>query len=362
MHHRTDVEASEPLLKEPSRIGHGDLNYGSQRASGNAELDFPMPSWAQATMYGHSKQLLPQAIAHRGFKAEHPENTMDSFVGAVDVGAHAIETDIHLSKDGVVVLSHDPDLKRCFGLKDKIIECDWQFLSSVRTIREPHVPMPRLQDLLEYVAQPDLQHIWLFLDIKMDNDSDDVMRLIAKTLASVHPGARPWNNRVILGIWAAKYLPLCSKYLPGFPVSHIGFSTVYARQFLKVPNVSFSMLQKVLFGPFGSRFMRDVRRAHRPLYAWTVNDTNLMKWCIQHQLAGVVTDDPQRFRRICEGWDDQQEPPVRQTWFQWFYTIYVWILIAVFSRPFRRKFPETVEQYIQKKNIRAKAAETVEEL
>lgn len=31
---------------------------------------------------------------------------MDAFIGAVKAGAHAIETDIHLSKDGVVVLSH----------------------------------------------------------------------------------------------------------------------------------------------------------------------------------------------------------------------------------------------------------------
>ena len=49
---------------------------------------------------------LPQSIAHRGYKAKHPENTMGAFMGAVKAGAHAIETDIHLSKDGVVVLSH----------------------------------------------------------------------------------------------------------------------------------------------------------------------------------------------------------------------------------------------------------------
>lgn len=49
---------------------------------------------------------VPQAIAHRGYKAAHPENTMGAFRGAIDVGAHAIETDIHLSKDGVIVLSH----------------------------------------------------------------------------------------------------------------------------------------------------------------------------------------------------------------------------------------------------------------
>lgn len=45
-------------------------------------------------------------MAHRGYKASFPENTMGAFRGAVEVGAHAIETDVHLSKDGVVVIAH----------------------------------------------------------------------------------------------------------------------------------------------------------------------------------------------------------------------------------------------------------------
>lgn len=64
---------------------------------------------------------LPQAIAHRGAKAYFPENTMAAFRGAVGAGSHAIETDVHLSADGVAVLSHvtnqsclapPPNLKR----------------------------------------------------------------------------------------------------------------------------------------------------------------------------------------------------------------------------------------------------------
>ena len=53
-----------------------------------------------------SGEKLPQTIAHRGYKAKHPENTMGAFRGAVKAGAHAIETDVHLTKDDVVVLSH----------------------------------------------------------------------------------------------------------------------------------------------------------------------------------------------------------------------------------------------------------------
>ena len=49
---------------------------------------------------------MPQTIAHRGYKTQYPENTMGAFRGAVEARADAIETDIHLSKDGIAVLSH----------------------------------------------------------------------------------------------------------------------------------------------------------------------------------------------------------------------------------------------------------------
>ena len=49
---------------------------------------------------------MPQTIAHRGFKAKFPENTMASMRGAVEVGVDALETDVHLTKDGEVVISH----------------------------------------------------------------------------------------------------------------------------------------------------------------------------------------------------------------------------------------------------------------
>jgi phosphatidylglycerol phospholipase C len=53
-----------------------------------------------------SGHQVPQAIAHRGFSAKFPENTMSSFTAAIKAGAHGLETDVHLSKDDVVVLSH----------------------------------------------------------------------------------------------------------------------------------------------------------------------------------------------------------------------------------------------------------------
>ena len=49
---------------------------------------------------------MPQAIAHRGYRAKFPENSLVAFEAAIGAGAHALETDLHLTRDKVVVLSH----------------------------------------------------------------------------------------------------------------------------------------------------------------------------------------------------------------------------------------------------------------
>lgn len=50
-----------------------------------------------------------------------------------------------------------------------------------------------------------LQVIVSNLGTKLDNDADDIMRLIAKTLEEVKP-SRPWKQRIVLGCWAVSCL------------------------------------------------------------------------------------------------------------------------------------------------------------
>lgn len=298
--------------------------------------EFPRPTFAFARKDESGKRL-PQAIAHRGYKAKFPENTMGAFKGAVEVGADAIETDVHLSKDGVVVLSHDKDLKRCFGRPEKLIDCDYEFLGKLKTLKEPHESMPRLIDLLEYLAQPGLEDIWVMLDIKLDNDAEDVMRLIASTIRSVRPSpTRPWSSRIVLGCWAAKYLPLCSNYLPGFPISHIGFSILYASHFFSVPNVSFNMLQGVLMTPWGRAFIRKAHCDKRPVFAWTVNEERRMRWDIRNGLDGVITDDPKLFLDVRRRWHEGVSDGFALT--MWLDVLRINLFALVFGVLFQMKF------------------------
>jgi glycerophosphoryl diester phosphodiesterase len=56
------------------------------------------------------RQKLPVVVAHRGASAAYPENTLESFQGAIDAGADAVELDVRMTADGVPVIMHDLDV------------------------------------------------------------------------------------------------------------------------------------------------------------------------------------------------------------------------------------------------------------
>ncbi|KAI1389846.1 PLC-like phosphodiesterase [Hypoxylon trugodes] len=290
-----------PLLKRDSAVMANRTSAGIPTpinpSSSSLHNAVPAPNASESR-----RRRVPQAIAHRGFKAVAPENTMLAFRTAVEAGAHAIETDLHLSRDGVVVLSHDPMLKRCFGQDSRVRDHDWSYLSTLRTVREPPQPMPRLLDLLEYLNEPGLEDIWVMLDIKTDDDATELMRRIADTIVLV-PARRAWHERLMICCWTTKYVKLSMEYLPEFPITNIGISTTYTRALARhVPNLSLSMLSFTLAMPIlGRLFIRDMRRMGRSIYTWTVfEDERWMEWFVRQELDGVITDDPKLFLEICD--------------------------------------------------------------
>lgn len=61
-------------------------------------------------------------IAHRGFSGKYPENTMVAFKKAIEEKCDGIETDLNMTKDGILVVCHDEKIDRttngCGYIKD----------------------------------------------------------------------------------------------------------------------------------------------------------------------------------------------------------------------------------------------------
>jgi glycerophosphoryl diester phosphodiesterase len=82
----------------------------------------------------------PLVFAHRGGSALAPENTMAAFDNGIALGADGLELDVHLSRDGVVVVHHDRLLDRTTTLRGPI---------AARTVEElRRVEVPTLADVL----------------------------------------------------------------------------------------------------------------------------------------------------------------------------------------------------------------------
>ncbi len=108
-------------------------------------------------------------VGHRGALGHAPENTLASFRMGLDLGCDLVETDIHLSRDGALVLMHDPEVSRTTNGKGRIKDMT---LAEIRRLdagswfherfRGERVPV--LGDLLEWAKK----RIPVVIEIKGD--------------------------------------------------------------------------------------------------------------------------------------------------------------------------------------------------
>ncbi len=106
-----------------------------------------------------------EVIAHRGYSAAHPENTLAAFEAALAAGADLIEADVRLSQDGVVVISHDADLRRLAGRGERV---DAMTAAELAAIRLPDGgAMTTLAPILDLVLDPGHRPARVVFDIKV---------------------------------------------------------------------------------------------------------------------------------------------------------------------------------------------------
>lgn len=105
--------------------------------------------------------------AHRGVMAQNPENTMSAFRAAVDAKADGIEADVHMTKDGELVLIHDETIDRTTDGQGRVTEMT---LSELRKVNAGvtfaiHEQIPTLDELLELCRDTPIR---LNLEVKTD--------------------------------------------------------------------------------------------------------------------------------------------------------------------------------------------------
>jgi glycerophosphoryl diester phosphodiesterase len=98
----------------------------------------------------------PLVVGHRGFPTLAVENTLPSFVAALEAGAEGIECDVRASRDGAIVAFHDDDLRRLCGLPGRIEDLPADAVAALAFVGAPAgLRVPPLEDVLVLARERD---------------------------------------------------------------------------------------------------------------------------------------------------------------------------------------------------------------
>ncbi|OCF41343.1 glycerophosphoryl diester phosphodiesterase [Kwoniella heveanensis CBS 569] len=244
----------------------------------------------------------PQDIecwGHRGASAHLPENTLASFQAAIKEGCDGIESDVHATSDGVVLMFHDPTLDRTTTGKGLIREQPWSgVIEHVRTTKEPVQPIPLFEELIALLMEPQNQHVTLNIDCKMQNDPERLFPEMSRIISTYPNHASTLSPRIILGLWHPLFLPPALKYLPQCRRYHIGFSIPIVKTYFWNHVEGFSMNFSLLMGSEGQKFLKEARENGKEVTVWTVNDANEMRIAMQWGVKAVLTDRVGAFNEL----------------------------------------------------------------
>ncbi len=247
----------------------------------------------------------PIAIAHRGGADEAPQNTLEAFGAAIALGYRYLETDAHLTRDGILVAFHDPRLD---DLTDRTGAIAALTIAEVEAADAGHVfspdggrsfpfrgrgiRVPRLEELLS--RWPDAR---FNIDPKHDTCVGPLVALIERLGA--------WG-RVAFGAFSDRRLGRIRALSGGRACTSMGPRAVAAARTAaltgRMPRLGADCIQVPLHsGPVPivtAGFVRAAHRAGLPVHVWTVNDEPTMHRLLDLGVDGIMTDRPRLLRDV----------------------------------------------------------------
>jgi len=243
-------------------------------------------------------------LAHRGDSSRYPENTMPAFESAAAMAVDVIETDVHLTTDGEVVIWHDNTFERMSGDSRNICDMEWDEIKRVNAASEFTLDdgktYPYRKNPLSPVLLKDV--LLRFPQARFNVDLKDKSKLLAEKHGEVLAATNGFS-RVVTASFHTTVLRHFRKNYPQALTSCtsdevLKLLVLYHTGLLKLP---FRYKMKVLQVPEYSGFIKVlspgfIAQLHQKglqVQVWTVNSEEEMKRFIQMGVDGIFTDQPE---------------------------------------------------------------------
>lgn len=230
------------------------------------------------------------AFAHRGGTSEWPENTMAAFQHSVDLGYRYIETDVHLSADGVLYAFHDSNLRVRTGVDANFGDLDAAEIDGL--LVDGIAPIPRLDELLS---------TWPYLRVNIETKTDaTVLPLIASLRA--HRAI----DRVCVGSFVDRRIKKCRDELGPELCTSMGqlegARLVLAANRLADPTRLVAACAQVptrrVVQVLTPQLIDLAHELEIQVHVWTINEPDEMRQLLDDGVDGIMTDRPRTLREI----------------------------------------------------------------
>jgi glycerophosphoryl diester phosphodiesterase len=232
--------------------------------------------------------------AHRGAHRRAPENTVASIREAISAGANYAEIDVQISKDGVLVVTHDSDFSRMAGVAKKVWELTYAEIRAIPLGAKAapefrNEPAPTFDEALT-IARDRIR-----LNIELKYYGDHQPRLAERVVEAVQ--AHQMTNQVI--IQCLEYEPLMEvrRLAPYIPVGYLMSVNASHPGRLKVDFLG-TELSRVT-GAFVQAAHRRAQRVH----VWTVDDPFDMERMIDLGVDDLITNAPEEALRLVRSYE-----------------------------------------------------------
>ena len=230
-----------------------------------------------------------QITAHRGSSRSAPENTMAAIAAAVEEMADYVEVDVQLTKDGVIVLGHDANLKRVAGVNRSMASLTWEEIQEleVGSWFSPEFAGERIP-LLEEVLDFCKGKISLNIEIKNLGKESQLPERVVRLIRE-----KDMEEQCVVTSTSLEYLERVKLLAPELRTGYI-LSAAYG-DFYFEERADFISIR----ASFVNRQM--VERAHAQgmaVHAWTVNSKSEMERLRLMEVDNLITDYPVLAREI----------------------------------------------------------------
>lgn len=226
----------------------------------------------------------PTVMAHRGLSADAPENTLYAFSDAISVGVDFIELDVQQTRDGVLVVMHDSNLKRTTGVNKDIWDVDYADIQNLDAGSwfDPayaNARIPTLEETLQFVDK----RAKLNIEIKPTKHGSDTLEQDVAELITRYQ----YTDACYVTSFSYGSLKKVKEANPEIRTGYL-MSVAYG-QFYSLKYADAFSLNKVFVT---SQVVNAAHQQGKQIFAWTVNSMSEVRSLCNLHVDSIITDDP----------------------------------------------------------------------